>query len=1273
MLNETNKRADDDVQVGVRFGKVSNTPNPDRTGPGFGTFVGSRTFDPNKGDKWWRHGEFEIVTCLRHFDNFKLMLVGMYRSPSMDAQTCDRFYDVLDEILETNRESVDILMLAGDDNSHDDITSGSKARRAYTRLEDLRFKFEGEHIIRENTRKDHQPDHVVAFYDQLQFEIQGTTMPGVGDHREMIIRISSHVVKPNEKRYHRKMITLSEGDPLEIAMRLETELSHMNHSLIDSWDTMLSGKGPFGAKGGQTICDRIFMDFRDTVKRVRERCRVTIWKNLPEGPGPLKSREERKVQYIRNKIFDCRQKIERKRDVAEQRRRLTELSTQYLEAHSALRWSLLEKEMSDMSRFRYHDSRRFFEQTGKMIKSDQLEHSLTEAEVDEKLAAAEENYKLRGPPLSSDDYCEIEPDAIFSIRYEIGDVLAAIHEAKKVESFYKTYARQLAPALSSIMYMISKYTLIPTEMKTTKLTFLKSRTIFSCSFETRVMEALVSKALKEVRPPESKGQMAYQPGRSTQLCVAIGLDETEQFEDLAFQWSADQKKAFDSARHATICRVMQKEAGAGKFTQAYLSGRTYRYRDRIGFQNFPMGRGIGPGTMLSPDQFSAFQGTNDALTMPNDVYVWTASFSDDNNPIAKWAKVLSGEVQTALDQTWSWSQRNFVDYHLSGKKAPQYFVFRKTGDTSSPKLASPPMLGSTPIERAYEATQLGISLKFHRDDEQASVHGYTMVWKSTKTSFSSIAYRLQDIRNHWNPQYRWDCVDNYFIGKINYGSCMYWLRAETRQIQNVRHYYAMAMASILGMQTPEITSMRCCKIQRVSGKHSTYLKLCQFLNMPTLRDLAIRDARVLLRQWQSYRPEQFITDDDGYIVSAVDKKPGTLLVELIELSKQSINNWYPEYNEWKKARKDPLKRHLKIDDKLKPLWMQFWDRVTEKCDQEGNKNFRFKNNLFTMMCRDHFDALEPYTRVRKQIIIPIKVFDKRPAELISDENSEVSNRPDSKKQRESEIDEDQSEIISSADDRTLGTDTREAVAVNPVIEPEVLEAGPADQSIGTRDVQASSASGKRKRKRRQTESDAAKTVAELTCSIGCPPVRGRKNRPCRICGFVIKKLTAKQIRENAVTHVVFECCDKEAHVECWQRARKEVFSALRCQEAKTWLAKDRVSPRLVPVKEVAAEHGNFISVVPCEFCGDLVRVSPENRNHVLEDCRAARTASQILQEPDGPARKRPPTISLIDRYYELLQAKMARRNVVRGMVPNPPSAGPLQNDRRANAADSEVT
>ena len=97
--------------------------------------------------------------------------------------------------------------------------------------------------------------------------------------------------------------------------------------------------------------------------------------------------------------------------------------------------------------------------------------------------------------------------------------------------------------------------------------------------------------------------------------------------------------------------------------------------------------------------------------------------------------------------------------------------------------------------------------------------------------------------------------------------------------------------------------------------------------------------------------------------------------------------------------------------------------------------------------------------------------------------------------------------------------------------------------------------------------------------------------------------------------------------------------------------------------------------MPCEFCGDLVRISLGNKNHILEDCRAARTASRVLQEASEPARKRLPTLNLVDRYYELLEAKLARSSNVKEKTPRPASASaaPSVTNRGANAADSEVT
>ena len=46
-LSETNKRPDDGggIALGCKFGQISNTPNPDRTGPGFGSFITDLAID----------------------------------------------------------------------------------------------------------------------------------------------------------------------------------------------------------------------------------------------------------------------------------------------------------------------------------------------------------------------------------------------------------------------------------------------------------------------------------------------------------------------------------------------------------------------------------------------------------------------------------------------------------------------------------------------------------------------------------------------------------------------------------------------------------------------------------------------------------------------------------------------------------------------------------------------------------------------------------------------------------------------------------------------------------------------------------------------------------------------------------------------------------------------------------------------------------------------------------------------------------------------------
>lgn len=231
--------------------------------------------------------------------------------------------------------------------------------------------------------------------------------------------------------------------------------------------------------------------------------------------------------------------------------------------------------------------------------------------------------------------------------------------------------------------------------------------------------------------------MAYQEGRGTELCVAIGLNEAEKLDDLGFQWSADQKKAFDSAFWITIAQTFQKRAGAGNLLFNYFQKRNYRYRGKVGFQRFPMGRGAPPGTIMSPLLFSVgFQNTDKSVAIGNPYYKWSANFSDDKMPLASWDKVKDGSIQKALDETWKWSQDNYVDYHLTGDKAPEYYILRKIGDKSKPCVGEQGLkLGNTELKRSFETCQLGISIQYFKDDETPNEYGYKLCWKSKIVNF----------------------------------------------------------------------------------------------------------------------------------------------------------------------------------------------------------------------------------------------------------------------------------------------------------------------------------------------------------------------------------------------------------------------------------------------------------------------------------------------------------------------------------------------------------
>ena len=296
---------------------------------------------------------------------------------------------------------------------------------------------------------------------------------------------------------------------------------------------------------------------------------------------------------------------------------------------------------------------RFFGQAQRHLKFEGIDQVMSDDELQAKLTAAEENYYLQGPEFTTDDIADIEPLNYFEIKDSESDSIDIIKRLNKVDSFYKRYAKELAPALSLILMVMNRSHLFPSVCKITNLTFLPNRTIFSLDFLAKFVERAVQDAVDEVTPPEEYGQFAYQKDRSCELLVAIGLDRAERCEEPCIGVGMDARKAFDTAPWVTMGRNMQKTCNGGRFWYNYTKNRTYKFRGKLGFQDKPMGRGAPPGTILAPNQFATFQTTDIEMTMKGalEAWLWSGLFSDDKNPIASMAAVRSGKVQAALDST----------------------------------------------------------------------------------------------------------------------------------------------------------------------------------------------------------------------------------------------------------------------------------------------------------------------------------------------------------------------------------------------------------------------------------------------------------------------------------------------------------------------------------------------------------------------------------------------------------------------------------------------
>ena len=152
--------------------------------------------------------------------------------------------------------------------------------------------------------------------------------------------------------------------------------------------------------------------------------------------------------------------------------------------------------------------------------------------------------------------------------------------------------------------------------------------------------------------------------------------------------------------------------------------------------------------------------------------------------------------------------------------------------------------------------------------------------------------------------------------------------------------------------------MRCCKgkDRRVSAKHGGFLKACRALNLPTLKDMAIRNARVLIKQWCLYEPELFIWDEQS-VVGIADES-NRLLTELFELSRQQFDVWLEDYEAARRNKSIPRLSLSKF-----PLWYQNLKAARKAHTPRGPGPPPPPQadviDTYVLLFRYHFNTLEP--------------------------------------------------------------------------------------------------------------------------------------------------------------------------------------------------------------------------------------------------------------------------------------------------------------------------
>jgi len=181
----------------------------------------------------------------------------------------------------------------------------------------------------------------------------------------------------------------------------------------------------------------------------------------------------------------------------------------------------------------------------------------------------------------------------------------------------------------------------------------------------------------------------------------------------------------------------------------------------------------------------------------------------------------------------------------------------------------------------------------------------------------------------------------------------------------------MAMASILGLSVVEVFDRRTVAAEKIGPKNKKYQQLLHYCDLPSIKDMAITDAKSLIVQLEKYETNflQYDFNDDGPVVTGVMEDAPDILTEVFDLSLEEVT--VRDY-----SKQPGLLRHI-MD--LRKIWgvendVPFFAIL-------NGKQIKELQNIYWTRFRLDFDCLDPNYRLkcrmspgRPVVTRPVRVF-----------------------------------------------------------------------------------------------------------------------------------------------------------------------------------------------------------------------------------------------------------------------------------------------------------